>query len=423
MPSTTPESLILRKAREILGQAEDLVRYLEGAGFQEPNFTKSSPPHPANREYDTIRIKLTEAAEDLIFLAKGPMQWIRTYCVLHHDFAAWQIALRFKLFTIVPLEGTISVSDMAAVAKMDGDRLGRIMKLLATQRCFREVDEDVFEHTSLSAFIARNKDIESSMALQADEMFEAVSMSATAIESAPYTSDISHTAFTMRFGSPPYQWYTANSKRSARFASAMAGLVQMNQDTTEIRDNFPWANLSNKTIVDVGGGSGHTSIYLATQFPDLKFIVQDINPTMLSEGPKRREFESVGERISFMQYDFLQPQQIHNAGIFLLRQIIHNYNDEMCIKILGSLVPALEKCPPETSVLINDVVLPEANTVPKVYEHHLRQLDIIMLNVFAGKERTLKEFAHLLDQTDERLKIIQVHGQGVMQLVEIKLVR
>ena len=49
---------------------------------------------------------------------------------------------------------------IAAAAKMDEDRLGRIMKILASLHCFEEVEEDVYGHTSLSAYIAKNKDIQ-----------------------------------------------------------------------------------------------------------------------------------------------------------------------------------------------------------------------------------------------------------------------
>ncbi|KAL7625746.1 hypothetical protein AAE478_004969 [Parahypoxylon ruwenzoriense] len=405
MANSKQESLILSKAREALKQAETLVQYLESKGLPEPNFTRSSPPHPADPEYDAIRIDLTEAAQDLILLAKGPMQWLRTFICCHHDLSAWQTALRFKFFSIVPLDSSMSVKDIAAAAKMDEDRLGHIMKLLASQRCFQEVEEDVFEHTSLSAFVARNKDVEATLAFQADEMFEASSLTATSIQKAPYISDAAHSAFTTRFGTSPYQWYAANPERGARFASAMAGLVQMNRDTTELRDRFPWASLGNKTVVDVGGGSGHISIYLATQFPNLEFIVQDVNPGMLAQGPKRPEYKAVEKRVSFMQYDFLQPQPVADAGLFFLRQVIHNYNDEVSVKILKSFVPAMEKCAPGTGLLINDMILPPPNTEPKALEHHLRQIDIAMLNGYAAKQRTLKEFAQLLKEADERFQV------------------
>lgn len=61
------------------------------------------------------------------------------------------------------------------------------------------------------------------MIIRADEMFEAASLTATSIEKAPYTSDAPHSAFNLRFGMSPYQWYAANPERGARFASAMAG--------------------------------------------------------------------------------------------------------------------------------------------------------------------------------------------------------
>jgi hypothetical protein len=143
-----------------------LVEYFERNGIPEPDFTSTSPEHPIDHEFDAIRIDLTQSAQDLILLAEGPLQWLRTFMCSHHDFAAWQIALRFKFFSIIPLDKPMSVKDIASATKMDEDRLERVMKLLATQRCFNEVEEGVFEHTALSVFIAQNKDIEATIAFQ-----------------------------------------------------------------------------------------------------------------------------------------------------------------------------------------------------------------------------------------------------------------
>ena len=142
------------------------MEYLQSHGYSEPNFTSDSPLVPANGEYDAIRTDLTDAAQDLTVLAKGPLQWIRTFCCCHHDLSAWQVALRFKFFTAVPLDKSISVKDLADTVSMDVDRLGRVMKFLTTQHCFQELEDDIFEHTALSAFIARNKDIEACFAFE-----------------------------------------------------------------------------------------------------------------------------------------------------------------------------------------------------------------------------------------------------------------
>lgn len=98
---------------------------------------------------------------------------------------------------------------------------------------------------------------------------------------------------------------------------------------------------------------------------------------MLVEGPKLPEFKSVEKRVSFMQYDFREPQPVTDAGLFMIRQVLHNYPDDVCVQIFKSFVPALEKSASGTSILISEILLPEMNAEPKVQEHHLRQFDIL----------------------------------------------
>ncbi|CAI6270194.1 unnamed protein product [Periconia digitata] len=423
MASSKQQTLLLQNAREIQKQTEELVKYLEQKGVDELNFDANSPLPPADDEYDALRYKVVQSAEDLIKLAKGPLQWVRTFICSQHDLGAWQIALRFNLFTSVPLDAPISVSEVAATVKVDKDRIGHVLKHLASQRCFHEVEEDVFAHTAMSAFIAKSSDIRATLAFQADEMFEAASLMAAAIEKAPESLDVAQSAFQLRFGMTPYEWYAANPERGSRFAAAMAGYGQMNRDTTTLRDSYPWADLGDATVVDVGGGSGHVSLYLAQQFPRLQFIVQDYNTVMLEQGPKRPDFESVKTRMSFMKYDFYEPQPIHNANLFFMRQIIHNYSDDKSVRILKSFVPALEKCAAGTPLLINDMILPAPNSKLKAEEHHLRQIDMAMLGGYSAKQRSLKEWAKLLETADARLKIVKVHGEGILGLMEVQLVR
>jgi len=110
-------------------------------------------------------------------------------------------------------------------------------------------------------------------------------------------------------------------------------------------------------------------------------------------------------RVSFMQYSFYEPQPVTDAGLFFLRQVIHNYPDDVCVKIFKSFVPAMEKSAHDTSLLINDMILPQANVEQKVEEYHLRQIDIHMLNGYAAKQRTLLEFETLLKEADPRFEV------------------
>lgn len=126
---------------------------------------------------------------------------------------------------------------------------------------------------------------------------------------------------------------------------------------------------------------------------------------MLEQGPKRADYPPVEDRVAFMQYSFYEPQPVTDAGLFFLRQVIHNYPDDVCVKIFKSFVPAMEKCSPPANLLINDMLLPPPNVEPKVEEHHLRQIDIHMLNGYAAKQRTLLEFETLLKEADPRFEV------------------
>ena len=65
-------------------------------------------------------------------------------------------------------------------------------------------------------------------------------------------------------------------------------------------------------------------------------------------------------RVRFQQHDFFTPQPIKDADIYFLRFILHDWPDEECISILRNLVPALKN---GAKILINEMVLPEPNTV------------------------------------------------------------
>ena len=126
---------------------------------------------------------------------------------------------------------------------------------------------------------------------------------------------------------------------------------------------------------------------------------------MLEQGPKRSDYPQVKDRVSFMQYSFYEPQPVVDAKLYFLRQVIHNYPDDVCVRIFKSFVPAMEKSPAGSSLLINDMLLPPPNTEPKVEEYHLRQIDIHMMNGYAAKQRTLKEFTQLLKAADQRFEV------------------
>lgn len=113
-----------------------------------------------------------------------------------------------------------------------------------------------------------------------------------------------------------------------------------------------------------------------------------------------------------MPHDFFSPQPVTGAAAYLLRYITHNWSDEDCIRIFRALVPALEKSPAGTPLLINDVVLPALGEASLYQENRMRQVDIMMMLVLGAKQRTEEEFGRLLSNADTRFKVGSAAAQA-----------
>lgn len=106
-------------------------------------------------------------------------------------------------------------------------------------------------------------------------------------------------------------------------------------------DNFNFGATAHSTVVDVGGSHGQVSIAIARKYPDIKCIVQDLPDTI--SGLDSQVPMDLKDRVSGMEHDFLTPQPVKDADIYLLRWILHDWSDKYCVKVLQSLTPAFEK--------------------------------------------------------------------------------
>lgn len=77
-------------------------------------------------------------------------------------------------------------------------------------------------------------------------------------------------------------------------------------------------------------------------------------------------------------------------GAYMLSHIIHDWSEDQCLTILGNCRRAVK---PNGRLLIIEMVLPTGNT-----PHLGKMLDIIMLTIAGGQERTEPEYRQLLEK-------------------------
>ena len=104
---------------------------------------------------------------------------------------------------------------------MDEDRTNRILKMLATQRIFEEVNGK-FEHTATSNFL--RKSLFTAMSdVSYNEVFKAASETNKQIDASPYSTGLEECGFYKKFGKTFYAYLEETPDRALVFSKSMSG--------------------------------------------------------------------------------------------------------------------------------------------------------------------------------------------------------
>jgi hypothetical protein len=159
--------------------------------------------------------------------------------------------------------------------------------------------------------------------------------------------------------------------------------AQMNwrfrEHAPQIAENYDWSRFPD--IVDVGGGDGALLVEILHAHPGVKGRIVDLPPTAAAAAER---FAALGmqDRATAIAGSFFDPLPA-GADAYLLSDILHDWDDEHCRKILAQVRTAA--APNGTVVLVEPVRGHGANTA----------IDLFMLMCFNGRERTVEELTEL----------------------------
>jgi O-methyltransferase domain/Dimerisation domain len=189
-------------------------------------------------------------------------------------------------------------------------------------------------------------------------------------------------------GSSWIDFYNVHPDASATFNRAMS------QHT---RDAAPGlvaaADLSRfDTVADLGGGDGTLLADMLLEQPALRGILVDL-PTGLEASTRTLANRGVLERCRIEPSDFFSAVP-RDADAYVLKQILHDWSDDDAVRILRTVRAAM---PPAARVLVMERLLAE---VASPENAPALLLDMHMLVVTGGRERTLREYSELLQDAD-----------------------
>ncbi len=256
--------------------------------------------------------------------------------------------------------------------------LYRVLRALATLGVFAENNNGTFELTPLSELLQTGvpESLRSAAIMNGEEWIWR-----------PW-GELIHSvrtgkpAFDHIFGMPAFEYLAKNPEAGNTFAEIMTDATMW--EGPSILDAYDFSGIT--TIVDVGGGHGSLIAAILKAYPQMSGILADM--PFLIEGAKGLiESEGIADRCELVALDFFESVP-HGGDAYILKRIIHDWEDEKAITILKNCHRAMAD---DARLLLVEQVIPAGNE-----PHPGKVADIFML-LFGGVKRTGEEYEALLN--------------------------
>ncbi len=147
---------------------------------------------------------------------------------------------------------------------------------------------------------------------------------------------------------------------------------------------FDWSGAS--IVADIGGGNGSLLSFVLDAQRQLRGLVFDL-PHVVAEAGPVIEAAGLSGRCETVGGDFF-TDALPGADIYVLAQILHDWDDEHAVEILRNCRRSIAGA---GRLLVLEQMLPEGDE-----PSYAKLLDLIMLVVLGGRERTEAEWRALL---------------------------
>ncbi|MBD1821203.1 methyltransferase [Cyanobacteria bacterium FACHB-DQ100] len=264
-----------------------------------------------------------------------------------------------------------TIAQLAAGTQTDPRSLYRLLRALASVGIFTEVSDQCFALTPLGATL--KSDSPGSMRYAA--MAQMGDDHSLGWSNGLHSLKTGEVAFDAAAGMPVWDYYAQHPEAGRVFSQSMTSMgtaiaeaVAASYDFSEFR-----------TIVDVGGAQGSLISAILRSHPHLKGILFDLSEIIATV--------SVDENIQPVAGNFFESVPT-GGDAYLMRWIIHDWDDEKSSIILRNCHRAMSD---QSKLLLVEGIIPPGNEPAPV-----KLIDVIMLLMTGGRERTEAEYRSLL---------------------------
>jgi len=156
-----------------------------------------------------------------------------------------------------------------------------------------------------------------------------------------------------------------------------------------------------RRVTDVGGGHGALLAAILGAYPEMRGTLFDL-PRVLEGAARTLEAKGVRDRCELVAGSFFERVP-HGADAYILRSILHDWDDEQVVRILENVRRAI---PDSGRILAMDDLMPSGPS-----PHLEKLIDLNMLALLRGRERTREEVSELFQRAGFKLaRVIPLEG-------------
>lgn len=288
-------------------------------------------------------------------------------------------------------DGPRTADAMARALGVSPDPFFRVMRFLAADGVFTQDDEDRFGLTPLSERLTDGhpESLRHFVIFAGDEQYPAFG-------ALLHTVRTGETAYNHLFGMGHFDRLAKDPAASAVFNAAMAeGARSWHLPPEFLR--FPGRRL----VVDVGGGRGQLLGEILKANPGTRGMLFDL-PSGGAEAAAHMASQGLSDRCEVV-FGSMFDAVPAGGDVYLLSRILHDWPDDKAKAILSNVRKAIPV--DGLLVLIEAALLPGGGPAPA------KEMDLTMLVMMGGRERTEAEWRALLAAEGfELTRVVRVGG-------------
>lgn len=314
--------------------------------------------------------------------AMPPQAILYQLAIAHYVPRALHVAAKLGVAELLA-DGPRPASELAAATATDAGALRRILRLLASVGVFEELDDGRFAQSPLSDCLRADAP---GSARDMVLLFSGVS-NQDAWRELEHCVRTGEPVYRLRGQTDPFAEMAKDPATMAAFDAAMASGTRF--AAIAVAATYDFSGLG--TLVDVGGGSGALLIAILGMHPHLRGVVFD-QPAAADRARDAIAAAGLADRCTASGGDFF-VEVPRGGDAYLLKHVIHDWDDERAIAILRSCRRAMT---PDARLLLIEGIYP-ARIDRSLASRGAAANDVNMLVNTGGRQRSEREMRELYD--------------------------